>query len=164
MPTHESRLFLSSGFKYSPTHHYCCHSRTLSDLLTSPVKKTLEADTFIKCFSPEQKNRDRHTFKIVFFKAWILFVCGLIHTGFSHLSEVSSVLQMTGSHRTVERFPTTDVQAEVRVCWDTTQRPPTCISLDVSVLQDTSWPRVGSMFLYTIHFLFSDTRFALLKH
>lgn len=84
--THESRLFLSSGFKYSPTHHYCCHSQTYSDLLTPPVQKRLEADTLTpSVFQPAQQTEAETHLHFFFF--WVLISVQPDRYHLSHLSD-----------------------------------------------------------------------------
>lgn len=44
----------------APARHYCCHSQTHSDLLTSPAQKRLDADTFTaNVFHQCKKKRER---------------------------------------------------------------------------------------------------------
>lgn len=43
----------------APARHYCCHSQTHSDLLTSPAQKRLDADTFTANVFHQCKKEDR---------------------------------------------------------------------------------------------------------
>lgn len=43
----------------APARHYCCHSQTHSDLLTSPAQKRLDADTFTANVFHQCKKKER---------------------------------------------------------------------------------------------------------
>lgn len=97
------------------------------------LKLTHSLQTF---FNQRSKQRQRHIYIFFFFLGFDAISVQPDRYHLSHLSdfvweqcEHTGGRQKGGSHNswTVERFSTPDVQAEVKVCWVTTHRPPACV-------------------------------------
>lgn len=160
--TRKSRLSLSTGFKYSPTRHYCCHSQTYDDLLTLPVKKRdfmLTHSLQMQCSTETQK----HIFFVSLgFEVFSLIICSSIV--FTHLSDFVMLDLFSRRRRKLmwgwqvggcpEKLDSSVFQ---RFLGFTCQRAQTPAVYSSEVLQKTVQPRVGGVFLYTnrIRFFFA---------
>lgn len=165
--TRKSRLSLSTGFKYSPTHHYCCHSQTYDDLLTLPVKKETSCwHTHSRC-SAAQRHRNTFFFVSLGFEVFSLIICSSIV--FTHLSDFVMLDLFSRRRRKLmwgwqvggcpEKLDSSVFlsQRRLRFSGFTCQRAQTPTVYSSEVLQDTVQPRVGGVFLYTnrIRFFFA---------
>lgn len=118
----------------APARHYCCHSQTYSDLLTSPAQKRLDADTFTANVFHQSGGADGTRHALLRRSVWesmsarcdaacspppllyLIVVCW----GFLWLIGGRQTTGDSHSDWTVGRFSTPGARPEVRVC-----RPPT---------------------------------------
>lgn len=151
----------------APARHYCCHSQTYSDLLTSPTQKRLDADTFpANVFShfhiaqeqPEQAHRFKTLFSGDYQRAvrhslfslfiWLLFEvsCDWLEAGRWLVARTTIGQSDVSQH--LARGRRSEFAGHLLVL---------SFSSDTLVLQAAARPRVGSVFLHTNHFLSTDT-------